>query len=357
MKNILFALSILVALGSCGDKNADGTSTNGSDYKPASLMELTGQYDGKHPCTGCDGLEISLVINPDSTFQIKEIYRNAAGGDSVAGTNGTFSVNSDLSQLILKPSKGATAERTVDIVDGLIVKLQAAGGDAMNALQRTTRVFADEPNHRVIYKITEPDSVKNLIYQLSAGRFVSIHKTYLDKAPEGERAIAAFYASVFDTGCSGDNCDLSTALGIEARNSSKHTDMISKFVNADSLKQLLGTLASAATKLTTLQMSNTRGMLKYSYLVESADGNKTNCIDSYEASDKGHRLVSHTVNEMNRSMSPGAKQIQQMRPDPKGDPRRPANQNNNTGKSNGKHKVNQDPGTIISPQPLPREKN
>lgn len=88
-----------------GTVTVDTTGPVPDHHTAATALDYEGIYEGTVPCASCEGIEVTLVLNEDNTFTLKEVYKGGKEG-------GTFN------------SKGAYT------VDGNIAKLQFAGKDA-----------------------------------------------------------------------------------------------------------------------------------------------------------------------------------------------------------------------------------
>lgn len=65
--SLLMALFFLLLAGSCDKKNDS----------PAKIAEIAGVYEGVIPCADCEGIRVTLRLNPDSTFLAENTYLEA----------------------------------------------------------------------------------------------------------------------------------------------------------------------------------------------------------------------------------------------------------------------------------------
>lgn len=111
MQRILLLLLVVQSLISCGEK---ANSSNDSEVQEDSLLKLksaegklkvhtsqnsldwVGSYSGVLPCENCDGIEVTLVLNKDETFQQKLRYLNSSEEtDKIYGGSFTWSEEGD----------------------------------------------------------------------------------------------------------------------------------------------------------------------------------------------------------------------------------------------------------------------
>lgn len=64
-----------------------------------------------------------------------------------------------------------------------------------------------------------------------------IDTTVTEKLPEPIRALTAFYAAMGGTMCDGENCELTTALGLGEQGSDRHKNLIQKYFPADKVAE------------------------------------------------------------------------------------------------------------------------
>lgn len=113
-------LILFVILVSCQKQTVKKNETD-LDYNNArNSMDYTGSYKGILPCADCHGLEKEIVINENSTFNIKTKYQGK--GDKIYIQKGNFSWNEKGNIIILTdvkngPNKYLVGKNTLTQLD------------------------------------------------------------------------------------------------------------------------------------------------------------------------------------------------------------------------------------------------
>lgn len=111
-KLLLFSLSLAAFIG-CNKQTNDNVSSQDSIAKHDSIDKVTahnakkmlayvGTYKGILPCADCEGLETTICINENHTYNIKTHYQGK--GDKVFEQKGTFSWNKTGTAIVLDDS-------------------------------------------------------------------------------------------------------------------------------------------------------------------------------------------------------------------------------------------------------------
>lgn len=100
-KNSILALAILggaLAFTSCEKKTetretqttvVEQEAFTGQDgHTTQNSVDWDGTYQGVIPCADCPGIEVTIVLNPDGTFQRQDVYQDKA--DGTLKETGTF---------------------------------------------------------------------------------------------------------------------------------------------------------------------------------------------------------------------------------------------------------------------------
>ncbi|NLI72882.1 MAG: copper resistance protein NlpE [Bacteroidales bacterium] len=123
MKQKIFLLLTIVAIlfSACkktGTKEESpmedsiSVTTEVSDSHTSEIaLDWEGEYKGILPCADCDGMEISLFLNPDNTFTQSTNYIGKGGPYE---ENGTFSWDEVGGIVILKFTDGSEAKYKVE---------------------------------------------------------------------------------------------------------------------------------------------------------------------------------------------------------------------------------------------------
>lgn len=78
MKQLFFLIAI-VSFTACNSDNA-GSASSDSATKTGSLMTpvtTAEHYSGTIPCADCEGIDVSIQLNSDSTFIINSVYKGS----------------------------------------------------------------------------------------------------------------------------------------------------------------------------------------------------------------------------------------------------------------------------------------
>lgn len=314
-----------LALAACGSKNEQPAgSASGAENQVNGLGDLAGQYEGTFTCPTCQDVRSILVVQPDSTFQMRTVYK-VNGNDSISTQAGTAQLAS-AGSLTLVESGDSSASHTLTFTDASVMTY--ASGDKSGSFTRKTKVIADEPGRRLSYWVSEPDSTRSIQVYQNTRNFVNIHKRYLDGASADQKALVAYYAEVYNTGCKAGRCELTDALGIAERGGKEHREIVRTRVSADSALASLGELAMGDLTLTSLSISRQPGtdMTRISAIVEKSTGEKFNCQDLWTSAGGVLGLKSHNSNPI--GTAPGSLQPPSARPGvPFNTPRTPAGTN------------------------------
>lgn len=101
-------LLALLALTACGG-NARRTSSAArtpQSQTAAQADAVRGTYTGTLPAADCPGIEVTLTLGPDATYELRRHYIDR---DATFEEKGGYTVLND--QLTLKPADGATPTR------------------------------------------------------------------------------------------------------------------------------------------------------------------------------------------------------------------------------------------------------
>ncbi|MCE7031617.1 copper resistance protein NlpE [Lysobacter sp. GX 14042] len=155
-RKILIAacLAALATAGCQPSGTADapgGSTTAASDAAPADVMPvdtpspradadapaldmpaMAGTFEGTLPCADCPGIDTTLVLAPDGTFQLTDAYQER---DASNTTEGTWSVEADNRRIRLDPGNKDDVDRLFAIESASrIVMLGADGEPAASGL-------------------------------------------------------------------------------------------------------------------------------------------------------------------------------------------------------------------------------
>lgn len=230
MYKSLFIASFLVLLNACNNATDNGANGAGKtaptlDLKN-DLVQLSGEFTGNWPSADNGVTMVSLTLNTDSSFAYTEREPLALNKTEPAKLerkaaikhSGTYSLNANTGVMKLFFLDAAMGTQMFKMEAYSLVKLNAEmqpldGGSLV--LSRATRVVSSIQNYLVSYQTAPFERFPAQVFLRTAGNNVRIHKTYLDQAPESEKALVAYYCAKFNTGCDDKGCTLPLALGMD----------------------------------------------------------------------------------------------------------------------------------------------
>ena len=80
-----------------------------SDNAGFDMKGFAGTFSGTLPCADCPGIDTTLVLNPDGTYEINEAYQDSDG--VVAKMDGTWTVEADDRHVRLDPNSKSEQDR------------------------------------------------------------------------------------------------------------------------------------------------------------------------------------------------------------------------------------------------------
>ncbi|MBX7052737.1 MAG: copper resistance protein NlpE [Flavobacteriales bacterium] len=219
MKKTIFFLALPLIAASCGPKNDPAhTDNSGHSEQPGQQPALIyGVYSDTLPCADCPGILTELAILPDTTYRLSERKLGADGRPANSSLDrGVYSFPSN-GHLKLTSRKEGHPEKMFEIGEKQFKSTEALGSQASAdlTLDLKEEVKGKKNGEYVYYKTTPFNGHPTMVYSYVKGNDIHIGKAYLDVAPESERAIVAYYASQFNTGCEGEACTLAEALGMD----------------------------------------------------------------------------------------------------------------------------------------------
>ncbi|MGQ4584085.1 copper resistance protein NlpE N-terminal domain-containing protein [Lysobacter sp. F60174L2] len=104
-----------------------------SDNAGFDMKGFAGTFSGTLPCADCPGIDTTLVLNPDGTYEISEAYQDSDG--VVTRMDGTWTVEADDSQVRLDPNSKSEQDRLYAITSNEeITMLDLEGNPAESGL-------------------------------------------------------------------------------------------------------------------------------------------------------------------------------------------------------------------------------
>jgi hypothetical protein len=230
MYRSLFIMSLLLWLAACNNGTDKAANANGND-KPGvdlknDLVQLSGEFAGNWPSADNGVTLVSLTLNTDSSFAYTEREPLAINKTQPAKLerkaaikhSGTYSLNANSGIMKLYFLDASMGTQMFKLDADSLVKLDAEMKPLNNAtfkLSRASRVVSSIQNYLVSYQTAPFERFPVQVFLRAAGNNVKLHKTYLDQAPESERALVAYYCAKYNTGCDEKGCTLPLALGMD----------------------------------------------------------------------------------------------------------------------------------------------
>lgn len=104
-----------------------------SDNAGFDMKGFAGTFSGTLPCADCPGIDTTLVLNPDGTYDITEAYQDSEG--VAAKMDGTWTVEADDQQIRLDPNSKSEQDRLYAITSNdEITQLDLEGKPAESGL-------------------------------------------------------------------------------------------------------------------------------------------------------------------------------------------------------------------------------
>lgn len=140
----LFIAGVFLIFASCGTNSENATPAQEETVKEEiapvptgdnsqTSVDYPGTYKGITPCADCEGIEVELIINQDSTFSLSNKYLGKGDGKPFVKT-GRYSWTADGSTIELEgitdgPSKFKVGENRVWMLDMQGNKVEGALAD------------------------------------------------------------------------------------------------------------------------------------------------------------------------------------------------------------------------------------
>lgn len=97
------------------------------------MRGLAGTFTGTLPCASCPGIDTTLVLGADGTYELTEAYQDEPG--PAIATEGSWSVEEDDTRIRLDPASKAAEDRLLEIESrDRVVFLTPAGERAESGL-------------------------------------------------------------------------------------------------------------------------------------------------------------------------------------------------------------------------------
>ncbi|GAB2618822.1 copper resistance protein NlpE [Novilysobacter erysipheiresistens] len=104
-----------------------------SDNAGFDMKGFAGTFSGTLPCADCPGIDITLVLNPDGSYDITEVYQDEQG--PAMEMDGTWTVEANAQQIRLDPNSKSEQDRLFAITSQQqITQLDLEGKPAESGL-------------------------------------------------------------------------------------------------------------------------------------------------------------------------------------------------------------------------------
>lgn len=131
-KYIALLLFCLVFSAACSQK--DETAPSAADK---AAVKYFGSYEGTMPCASCPGIETELILNPDFTFSLIELYLD--GEKELVLTEGKWKLSDDMSYISLGYDEEDPPRLYYTAEDNDIVKLDIYAKPILSPLNYTLK--------------------------------------------------------------------------------------------------------------------------------------------------------------------------------------------------------------------------
>jgi hypothetical protein len=303
---VLFSVVSALFFTSCGESSESAQSgTSG----PSQVQEnMAGNYEGNLGCPDCVGIKTILEIKADSTFIIRESKMNPGQMSEQLSFTGKVNFMNDLKMIELAGRQeasarwfktDATGNLQVVTQDGTAV-VDSLGGGNLSRLTKWTQAMGDVN----IYEYVQPFSKypAKVFHRIQNGD-ITLDRTYIANAPEHEKALIAYYATVYNAACEGEVCLLKNELKGEAEK------LTAKYFQNDPILRPMLDVSATSTKtdLELLMIFSNQGKIRVQSAAYSADGKLVNTVDEFSLS--GDNLIRINTQQSDNTRKRGVSNI------------------------------------------------
>jgi hypothetical protein len=311
----IYALLSIAFMASCG-----GNKNDDSKAGPASALnssgnpytDIGGVYQDTLPCADCPGTLTELTLHPDSTFVLREKMLNAEGRPAKSiNTRGVFSFVEGSSKIKLTSSQAEAMSRMFEVTtDGMVATDVQAQAGADLTLEIRERIIGKVGGEFISYRIADKGAYPSVVFTHMPGGDIVINKPAIDRMKDAEKAVLAYYAMQYNTGCENESCALENAMN--ADKSSLEAN-VRKWMPAVSLPSEDDLRASRLkTKLIFLNLNLQGNKLSVNYSTMTADYTMGQSTDLFEISEAEVKMIDKgTINEQKRQLQPNAEAVRE----------------------------------------------
>ncbi len=300
-----------MALAACGGQKTEPNAAATATGQPSTgnpYSDVAGVYQDTLPCSDCQGTITELTLHPDSTFLLRERMLNAEGRPAKSmNTRGVFSFVDGSSKIKLTSSEAGAVTRTFEVTsDGLLASEAQAQAGTDVTLDIRERIVGKVAGEFISYRLSDKGTYPSVIYMNMPGSDIVINKPALDRMKEGEKAVLAYYAAQYNTGCDGSRCALEEAMGTDkvaletlARKWMDSADLPS----ADAMRE-----SRLKTKLVFVNVNLQQNKLTVNYSTVGADYTMAQGTDVFEVTENAVKLSQKGEIKEQKRQSPPAKE-------------------------------------------------
>ncbi|MFM9984696.1 MAG: hypothetical protein ACKVOK_05645 [Flavobacteriales bacterium] len=238
-KAYVFFLLVLAGILGC-DNGTDSSVTPGEEQRmqmsdPA--VQISGIYaDTIEGEKEGEKVFIEVTLNPDSTFTLSRHTITAVPGQPVPVKgarqviNGIYLQKDNWKKIKLSSSGDGGRATSFEILPDALKLLDENESTITRAgnftIRRGTKAIMNVGQYILSYDQKAFSKYPVQVYLRTSGNNIRIHKAYLDQAKNYEKALLAYYALKYNTGCDNAGCAFDVALGMsedEMKNSVRST--------------------------------------------------------------------------------------------------------------------------------------
>lgn len=134
IKISFIALASVILVSSCNNQTTENTESTAAEtvetpaapdmHTSQTALDWKGTYTGTLPCADCEGIETTLILNDDLTFEKKSVYKGAKG--ETFNDKGKFTWNSDGTVITLDVKD---ENQKYKVKEGSVVLLDQSGAE------------------------------------------------------------------------------------------------------------------------------------------------------------------------------------------------------------------------------------
>ncbi len=182
-------------------------------------MDIAGAYSDTLPCSDCMGILTELIIQPDTTFVLRERYLGDDGRPQKSNSaKGVYTWQSEGNKIKLTSSSPDFAERFYEVSNGNLTATggsNATGGRFDLTLDLQEKTIGKKGSEFVMQRTKPFTKYPVQVFNYITGNDIHIHSSFLSVTSEAEKAIIAYYAIQYNSGCDDSGCALLSAMNLD----------------------------------------------------------------------------------------------------------------------------------------------